>query len=91
MQYLIARECQDNGIISELNRQIFHPRGLALELEIDDDKPHIPAIIRIQDHRPEGVMYDDQDAELMTRLAVKKAAFEALPVLREAQSVGGGV
>lgn len=54
----------DNGFLFELNRRIFHPLGLALELTFGDDgegHTHDAMLVRIRDYRhdPEGVTFDD--------------------------------
>jgi hypothetical protein len=56
------------GIVQEINRQLLHPRGLALAIEYSFTNPDanaLPAVLTIQDHRldPEGIWYGMEGQE----------------------------
>ena len=53
-------EFRDKGYLLEVNRQFFHPLGLALEVTIEDDQT-VSAISGIWDYRedPEGMLFAD--------------------------------
>lgn len=53
-------EFLDLGLLQEVNRQFFHPRGLALAVSLDDDG-RITGVGPVFDFRddPEGVIYGE--------------------------------
>lgn len=53
IRYLSAQEIRDLGILQEANRGLFHPLGLAAEVDLET------GTLRIQDHTndPEGMIY----------------------------------
>lgn len=54
----------DSGLLFEINRQILHPFGLALPVEIDDDgKAAFGEIIDFRSD-PEGFVYDEEAFEV---------------------------
>lgn len=52
------QEFMDHGYLQEVNRQFFHPLGLALEVVVSDDEE--PRIGGVWDYRddPEGIYFD---------------------------------
>lgn len=52
-------EFREQGFLQEANRQFFHPLGLALEVNIDDDGKE--TLSGMWDYRddPEGMLYGD--------------------------------
>lgn len=54
------KEFRELGYLFEANRQFFHPLGLALEINIDDDGNE--SLGGVWDYRddPEGMLYDDK-------------------------------
>jgi len=64
MKYLTPQEIVSLGILQELNRRELHPRGLALEIECENDGTPL-RIIDIQDHRDEidGVAFINIDVD----------------------------
>lgn len=75
-------EARALGVIQEVNRQFFHPLGLALECIVQDDG-RVSALGGIWDYRddPEGMAF--VDADLATDDARSKAA--AIAQLRESK------
>ena len=76
IKYMDIKEFLDEGYLREVNRQFFHPLGLALEVLIDEDDKH--TISGIWDYRedPEGMLfgddlYDDEE-KLQKALKIKK-------------------
>jgi hypothetical protein len=68
VRHLSFAELRENGLLQEINRQLLHPLGLALEAEparIVGD----PVICRILDHRhdPEGMIFAVPATELRSR------------------------
>ena len=60
-------EFKDKGYLQEVNRQFFHPLGLALFVEIDEDGD----VARIGG----GLVADDLDGFMLQHVDVEKAAF----------------
>jgi hypothetical protein len=50
----------DTGLLFEINRQILHPFGLALQVELKDDTGEITIGNKLWDYRDdhEGLLYD---------------------------------
>jgi hypothetical protein len=59
MTYLDAEEIRGLGLLQEMNRQILHPLGLAMEIDLDSGS------MRMQDLRddPVGVIFDELDLD----------------------------
>ena len=77
IKYINIAEFRAVGFLQEVNRQFFHPLGLALEVRIDDDGNEI--LGGVWDYRddPEGIRYDEVDAgkaRHVEELQQKKAA-----------------
>lgn len=55
MKYLMTDEIRNLGILQELNREFFHPLGLAAEVDLE------AGTLKIQDFRddPEGMIFGD--------------------------------
>lgn len=64
LAYMDPEEFRQLGILQEVNRQFFHPIGLALAVGIDDSGKAV-AIAGVLDNRgdPEGFIYDFGDGE----------------------------
>lgn len=60
INYLDLDEFRDLGFLQEVNRQFFHPLGLALEVETNSDG-RVVGLGGIWDYRddPEGIVYGD--------------------------------
>jgi hypothetical protein len=74
------KEFRRLGFLQEANRLFFHPLGLALEVDIDEDTGN-ESLVGVWDYRddPEGILFGD--AVMDTDDARKKAEHVAL--LRE--------
>lgn len=72
MTYLAISEFQDAGYLQEVNRQFFHPLGLALEVVIEEDGSR--SLGGIWDYRddPEGMTFAPE--VLASRQARERAA-----------------
>ena len=64
MKELDAKEFRDLGLLQEVNRRFFHPLGLAMFVNIDEEtgKDTIGGIYD-ERHDPEGFFYGDIDIE----------------------------
>lgn len=62
-KYIDIEEFREIGFLQEANRQFFHPLGLALEVQVDDDGNW--SLGGIWDYRddPEGVLFVDLTSE----------------------------
>jgi hypothetical protein len=58
--YINLKEFVDHGYLHEINRQFFHPLGLALSIQVDDDGAH--SVAGIWDYRddPEGMIFSEE-------------------------------
>lgn len=57
MKYMDLAEFRELGLLQEVNRQFFHPRGLALELvKHEDGRIEIGGIQDVRDD-PEGMVF----------------------------------
>lgn len=53
------KEFREKGFLQEVNRQFFHPHGLALSIMIDDDgNETLDAVFDVRDD-PEGMIFAD--------------------------------
>ncbi len=62
---------KDSGLLFHLNLNIFHPLGLALALEIEEDTKHGIATSRIVVHEtedPKGYVFGEEDMTRSTQL-----------------------
>lgn len=77
IKYLDLKEFKTSGLLQEVNRQFFHPRGLALEVLVDHDG-QVTGLGGIQDFRddPEGV-WMVMDADRVARGNRVQAALDA--------------
>ena len=80
-------EFRNKGFLQEVNRQFFHPLGLALEIIIDTDTNKVLTLGGIWDYRddPEGMLYENdkldpekiknikelKESKLVTRMNLK--------------------
>ena len=78
------KEFREFGYLQEVNRQFFHPRGLALEVNVDNDGNE--SLGGIWDYRddPQGIIYgfdESNNERLNIALEKKKRVEEASPGL----------
>ncbi len=73
-------EFREKGFLQEANRQFFHPLGLALEVQIDDETGE-EKLGGIWDYRedPEGVLYGENEGQ-----GIEKAKHVALEYKKHA-------
>lgn len=73
IKYMNIKEFVDEGYLQEINRQILHPAGLALEVQFDENGN--PRLSGVQDHRnkPEGMGFAD---EVLSKEKAKKVKEE---------------
>ncbi len=59
-KYMPIQEFYDTGLLQEVNRQFFHPRGLALTVNVPETPEEEFSIKGIWDVRedPEGIFFD---------------------------------
>jgi len=59
-KYMSLNDFIDQGYLKEVNRQLFHPRGLALEVTTDDKggRATLSGMIDVRDD-PEGYSFDE--------------------------------
>ena len=57
MEYVEPKELLETGLVQEVNRHFFHPRGMALAVVVEDDGTHSGIVV--QDHRkePGGMLF----------------------------------
>lgn len=79
MKYLDLNEFMSEGYLQEVNRLFFHPLGLALELQMDDETNTIK-LSGIWDQRddPEGIRFACKDIADMNRKIAKAGRIEQL-------------
>lgn len=70
MRLLSTAELRDMGVLQEINRQVLHPLGLAMMVELDTNG--IFVIDNSAD--PEGVLYESFSAELVQVIAERRKA-----------------
>ncbi len=63
INYIDIKEFREKGYLQEVNRQFFHPLGLAMSIEIDEDGNE--TLGGIWDYRddPEGIRYADAETQ----------------------------
>ncbi len=63
------QEFRDFGFLQEVNRQFFHPLGLALEV-IVDEQGNVTQLGGVWDYRddPEGIVFEEVDLEKAARI-----------------------
>ena len=86
-KHMSVKEFADTGLLQEVNRQFFHPRGLALEIEVlcepefaemaPENVPPDKMLYRlsgIQDFRedPEGIVYGKPNPTLTKAIYAQK-------------------
>ncbi len=69
MKEFNLNDFMDNGILQEVNRQFFHPLGLALAVDVDDDGSVTGLACVFETDDPEGIAFMPPDP-------VKAAAFQ---------------
>jgi len=64
IKYIDITEFREMGFLQEANRLFFHPLGLALEVNIDDDGTE--RLSGVWDYRddPEGMVFDKESLSL---------------------------
>jgi hypothetical protein len=75
VKHIDIKEFREKGFLQEVNRQFFHPLGLALEIIIDDDTGEVVSLGGVWDYRddPEGMFYGND--LLGTPEALKKISY----------------
>ena len=83
MKYLDLGDLRDDGYLQEVNRQFFHPLGLALAIIAPTVAGEQPAFLTVIDSRddPEGMIFAPTD------LAEKALKLEEISRLRYAARV----
>lgn len=67
IRQLPIEEFVETGLLQEVNRQFFHPLGLALAVESEDGHPaRLAYIIDCRDD-PEGIVFNDFTPEQVAR------------------------
>jgi hypothetical protein len=86
MKYLPIKDFRSLGLLQEVNRQFFHPRGLALEIMLDETSPDV--ISGIQDYRddPEGLCFGDDIIESLDGVIKEGMVERMLEDKREART-----
>lgn len=71
IKYMDIKEFMEKGFLQEVNRQFFHPLGLALEVVVDKKGNH--KLGNVWDYRddPEGMFFSNKD--MATDMAKEKA------------------
>ena len=92
------KEFRELGLLQEVNRQFFHPLGLALEVVVDEDGGERLGGVWDSRDDPEGFTFDEVDQEKATRVVQWQVAasrrrrerlgFVVQPAAREA-TMGG--
>ena len=74
MNIMTLKEFVEDGYLQEVNRQFFHPRGLALSISLNE-KDNIYEWAEIWDCRddPEGIIYGEEHIKENSALFQKKA------------------
>jgi hypothetical protein len=85
IKYMDLREFQNAGFLQEVNRQFFHPLGLALEVVCETDGT-VSALGGIWDYRddPEGMEFDASsiDREKIDRIELLRESKRAVRTAR---------
>lgn len=70
MKRMGAKEFSELGLLHEVNRQILHPLGLALEI-VEDDETGKVSFGQVWDYRedPEGISFENLDGWKIERVA----------------------
>ena len=63
MKKMSVEEFRSLGFLQEVNRQFLHPRGLALEVIIDDKGKESFGEVRDSRNDPEGIYYDLKNSD----------------------------
>lgn len=64
----------DEGFLQEANRLFFHPHGLALAVEYDEDTEQVTGIAGVWDYRddPEGMIFGSVDADKVRHVRLQR-------------------
>jgi len=89
MQYLPIKEFVELGFLQEVNRQFFHPLGLALEVAINMETGE-RTLSGIQDYRedPEGMVFSDLSDGEATLRATAVATLQRTKAAHRSASLG---
>lgn len=64
INYITGKEFKDFGFLQEVNRIFFHPLGLAMEIDVDEEgKGFVTGIWDYRDD-PEGILYSEGVLEI---------------------------
>lgn len=79
VKHIDIKEFREQGYLQEVNRQFFHPMGLALAISIDDDGSE--TLGGIWDYRtdPEGIQFDlkSSNFDRISTFAARKTNVDA--------------
>lgn len=77
LKYIDIAEFRALGLVSEINRQILHPLGLALSVMVKEDgSEYLDGVWDYRDD-PEGIIFGDDHMEPMKEGARRVAALQA--------------
>lgn len=68
---LTAQEIRDTGILQEINRQLLHPRGLAMFVTLDPDEGE-PTMGVMIDEDPEGWYFEWDERKDEARIKAER-------------------
>lgn len=69
LKFISVKDFRDGGYLSEVNRRVLHPLGLALSVDIAEDGTETFGPIWDCRDDPEGIVYDGVLTEKMTENA----------------------
>ncbi len=77
---LDLNDFKNQGYLQEVNRRFFHPLGLALSVNCNDETGDVESLAYIWDYRedPEGIYYDEGqiDSDKILKVAAEEIAKE---------------
>ncbi len=84
-------EFRDFGLLQEVNRQFFHPLGLALEMQFDEDTGKATSFGGVWDYRddPEGMMFKDGTIDLQKIKRVTELRLSKMQKRVDMGTIGG--
>lgn len=63
MKYMSVEEFRKKGLLHEVNRNLLHPLGLALEVRQREDGTEFLSGIQDNRHDPEGMCFSDSELD----------------------------
>ena len=83
------KEFREKGFLQESNRLFFHPLGLALEINIDDNKNYTLSGIWDYRHDPEGILFKNINKDKVKHVdELKESKIKVRMELDECDSKG---